>query len=33
MWSRERLADAWLMIGTWSIVVVAVAFSAAPVVW
>lgn len=30
---RERLADAWLMIGVWAIVGVGAAFSLAPVVW
>jgi hypothetical protein len=30
---RERLADAGLMIGVYAIIAVALAFSAAPVVW
>lgn len=30
---RDRLGDAWVMIGTYSIVLAGVAFSIAPVFW
>lgn len=33
MGEKRKLADAWLMIGTWTIVAAGVAFSMAPVLW